>query len=102
MSSLDVRNSLAVPGIAPSAPATPVAVSRGAATELDDFAWRAGPDVAVGGDLGLARLYVVFQVDPATKEMRVSVIDDSGRLVRVIPPDSVGQMIAAMTAYGGR
>ena len=41
-------------------------------------------------------------VDPSTKEMIVSVVDEAGRLVRMIPPDSVAKMIAAMAAYRGR
>lgn len=69
---------------------------------LDAFAKRAGPDVAVSADSGLVRVHAVFQMDPSTKEMSVSVVDEAGRLVRMIPPDSVAKMIAAMAAYRGR
>lgn len=69
---------------------------------LDAFAKRAGPDVAVSADAGLVRVHAVFQMDPSTKEMSVSVVDEAGRLVRMIPPDSVAKMIAAMAAYRGR
>ena len=69
---------------------------------LDAFAKRAGPDVAVSADAGMIRVHAVFQMDPSTKEMSVSVVDEAGRLVRMIPPDSVAKMIAAMAAYRGR
>ena len=69
---------------------------------LDAFAKRAGPDAAVSTDAGVVRVHAVFQMDPTTKEMTVSVVDESGRLVRMIPPESVAQMIAAMAAYRGR
>jgi hypothetical protein len=69
---------------------------------LDAFAKRAGPDVAVATDAGPVRVHAVFQMDPTTKEMSVSVVDEAGRLIRMIPPDSVAKMIAAMAAYRGR
>jgi uncharacterized FlaG/YvyC family protein len=47
-------------------------------------------------------VFAVFQVDPETHEMHVSVVDDAGRLVRLIPPDSVAQMISEMAAYSRR
>jgi uncharacterized FlaG/YvyC family protein len=34
--------------------------------------------------------------------MSVSVVDEAGHLIRLIPPDSVAKMIAAMAAYRGR
>jgi hypothetical protein len=73
-----------------------------ATVPLDAFAKRAGPDVTVSADDGLVRVHAVFQVDPDTNEMSVSVVDEAGRLVRMIPPDSVAKMIAAMAAYRGR
>jgi hypothetical protein len=69
---------------------------------LDAFAKRGGPDVAVSTDAGMVRVHAVFQLDPSTKEMSVSVVDEEGRLIRMIPPDSVAKMIAAMAAYRGR
>lgn len=69
---------------------------------LDAFARRAGPDVAMAAGAGMVRVHAVFQIDPRTKEMSVSVVDEAGRLVRMIPPDSVAKMIAAMAAYRGR
>ena len=82
---------LAVPGL-PGRPVDP---------KLDEFARRAGPDVAVGSGQGMVRVYAIFSVDPGTKRLKVRVVDDSGRLVRIIPPESVAEMIAAMSAYGG-
>ena len=69
---------------------------------LDAFARRGGPDVAVATDTGLVRAHAVFSVDPTTKEMSVSVVDEAGKLIRMIPPDSVAKMIAAMATYRGR
>jgi hypothetical protein len=34
--------------------------------------------------------------------MTISLVDEGGRLVRMIPADSVSKMIAAMAAYRGR
>jgi hypothetical protein len=93
------------PGAAPGVEQLPALVGpqRDAATvQLDAFARRGGPDVAVNTDHGLVRVHAVFQMDPATKEMSVSVVDEAGRLIRMIPPDSVAQMIAAMAAYRSR
>ncbi len=69
---------------------------------LDAFAKRAGPDAQVKTDQGPVSLHAVFQQDPVTKEMTVSLVDEAGRLIRMIPPDSVAKMIAAMAAYRGR
>jgi uncharacterized FlaG/YvyC family protein len=60
------------------------------------------PDVEIAFDKGMVRVFAVFQVNPETHEMQVSVVDDEGRLVRLIPPDSVAQMISAMAAYSRR
>jgi hypothetical protein len=85
----------ALPGVASP-------VRAGDAVPLDAFAKRAGPDVAVSTVEGMVRVHAVFQLDPMTKEMTVSVVDEAGKLVRLIPPDSVAKMIAAMAAYRGR
>jgi uncharacterized FlaG/YvyC family protein len=60
------------------------------------------PDVEIAFDRGMVRVFAVFQVDPQTNEMQVSVVDDEGRLIRLIPPDSVAEMISAMAAYSRR
>jgi hypothetical protein len=90
-----------------AAGATPAAAAlahaaTGRVVALDDFGERGGPDVAVRTDGGMQAMHAVFQMDPATNEMRVSIVDAAGRLVRMIPPDSVAQMIAAMATYHGR
>jgi hypothetical protein len=69
---------------------------------LDAFAKRGGPDVAIKTDAGMVQVHAVFQLDPSTRELSVSVVDESGRLIRLIPPESVSQMIAAMATYRGR
>ena len=50
----------------------------------------------------MVRQHTMFHVDPETNRLQVSVVDDSGKLVRLIPPDSVAQMLQAMSAYPGR
>ena len=60
------------------------------------------PDVEILIGAALVRVHAMFQVDPTTREVRVSVVDDRGRLIRMIPPDSVAQMLAAMTSYANR
>ncbi len=69
---------------------------------LDQFAKRGGPDASVKTATGVVYVHAVFQMDPTTKEMSVSIVDEAGRLVRMIPPDSVARMIAAMATYRGR
>lgn len=66
---------------------------------LDEFSAQAGPDVKIDGPAGPVAMFAVFTVDPETDEVRVAVIDDQGRLVRVIPPDSVSEMVATMQSY---
>lgn len=62
----------------------------------------ASPDVDIALNDAMLRVFAVFQVDPVTHEMHVSVVDEAGRLVRLIPPDSVAQMISEMAAYSRR
>lgn len=69
---------------------------------LDAFAKRGGPDVAVQTAQGMIRVHAVFQVDPSTRELTVSVVDEAGQLIRIIPSESVARMIAAMASYRGR
>lgn len=69
---------------------------------LDAFGRAAGPDAAVDGGDGFVRVYAIFSFDPSTNEVRVRVVDETGRLIRTIPPESVAAMIAAMAAYTGR
>ncbi len=83
-----------LPGPRPSAAVTLPDV----APVLDEFGRRSGADVVVGVDLPV-RVYAIFAVDE-TGRLRVNVVDDRGRLLRILPPDSVGQMLAAMAAYG--
>jgi hypothetical protein len=68
----------------------------------DGFDHSAGPDAEITVDTSTVRVYAHFEVDPETKEMKVSVVDEAGRLIRLIPADSVRQMIAAMASYHGR
>ena len=62
----------------------------------DLFNQEAGPDVSMG--LG-RQAYVAFEVDPQTHQLRVSILDGSGRLVRMVPAESVSQMLSAMARY---
>jgi len=92
-------------GTTPPAPVVAGGITAGQPGQpggLDAFSRAAGPDVAIKSALGLTRLYAVFEMEPGTQKLRVRVVDDTGRLVRVIPPDSVSEMITAMASYGGR
>jgi hypothetical protein len=82
--------------------ASATSATAGKPVVLDAFAKRGGPDVAVKTDAGIVAVHAVFQMDPTTNEMQVSIVDDAGRLIRMIPPDSVARMIAAMATYRGR
>ena len=81
---------------------TPVGAQGAVVVPLDSFAKRGGPDVAVQTDQGLVRVHAIFQVDPTTRELTVSVVDEAGKVIRMIPSDSVARMIAAMSAYRRR
>lgn len=77
----------------------PARSSTALASRLDGFGRAAGPDVAILAGPTLVRMYAVFDVDPTSRDLSVRVMDDSGRLVRLIPPESVSQMLAAMARY---
>ena len=83
----------------PAVPVRPEVSRRTGDASLDEFARRAGPDVAVGSGPEAVKVYAIFAVDPDTNRMRVRVVDDTGRLIRMIPAESVAKMIAAMTGY---
>ncbi len=85
------------PGERPSAPGSPLALSA-----IDGFARAAGPDAEVGGELGFVRVYVIFSFESSTNEVRVRIVDETGHLIRTIPPESVAEMIATMQTYAGR
>jgi len=68
----------------------------------DEFSQQAGPDVRVDSPSGPVAMFAVFTVDPETDEVRVAVIDEQGRLVRLIPADSVSEMVSTMRSYQAR
>ncbi len=67
--------------------------------QRDRFAKRAGPDVSFKGPDGQINAYAVFQIDPASKRLQVTVVDGEGHVLRVIPPRSVSEMIESMSRY---
>ncbi len=81
----------------------------GAAAVVSASPWRAAggdvlgrrpePDVAYRSEDGFVRVYAIFSVDPETHEVHISVVDETGRLIRTIPPESVGEMVRSMGAY---
>lgn len=79
----------AVPQLAP----VPVAPTR------DRFAKQAGPDVSYKGPEGMTEAYAVFQIDPQSKQLLVTVVDGQGQVLRVIPPRTVSQMMESMGRY---
>ncbi len=84
------------PGLLTSvgAPAS-VPVQGGRAQDVDPFAAKAGPDISYRS----MEVYAVFRQDPQTRQMQVAIFDGDGRLLRMIPPASVAQMLATMSAY---
>jgi hypothetical protein len=81
--------------------AAPVAGPGSVIVALDRFARQAGPDVSMKTQDGLVRVHAVFQMDPSTRELTVSVVEEGGRLIRRIPTESVARMIAAMATSRG-
>jgi hypothetical protein len=60
------------------------------------------PDAEIAIANSLVRVHAMFHVDPETRKVHVSVVDESGKLVRLIPPESVSEMLAAMASYPAR
>jgi hypothetical protein len=87
---------LVTTGTAPAA--IPQSTSRQVA-QKDRFSKRAGPDVSFKGPDGLTEAYAVFQIDPQSKQLQVTVVDANGKVLRVIPPRSVAQMMESMDKY---
>ena len=83
--------------------ATGVADRQDAVTvPLDQFSKQGGPDASVQTSGGIVSVHAVFQLDAKTRELSVAIVNEDGKLVRMIPPESVSRMIAAMAAYRGR
>jgi hypothetical protein len=69
---------------------------------LDQFSKQSGPDASVKTATGDVSVHAVFQLDAKTRELSVAIVNEDGQLVRLIPPESVARMIAAMATYRGR
>ena len=67
--------------------------------QQDRFSKRAGPDVSFKGPEGVTEAYAVFQIDPESKQLLVTVVDGQGQILRVIPPRTVSQMMESMGRY---
>jgi hypothetical protein len=81
------------PAVIPQLAPAPVAPQR------DRFARQAGPDASFKGPDGITEAYAVFQIDPESKQLQVTVVDSQGQILRVIPPRSVSQMMESMGRY---
>jgi FlaG protein len=88
---------LVATGTAPAA--IPKAAPAPVAPQKDRFAKQAGPDVSFKGPDGVTEAYAVFQIDPQSKQLQVTVVDAQGQVIRVIPPRSVSQMMETMGRY---
>jgi hypothetical protein len=83
-----------------SAPAVVSPVDRPQAVpQRDHFAKQAGADVSFKGADGLTEAYAVFQIDPESKQLLVTVVDGQGQVLRVIPPRTISQMMESMGRY---
>jgi hypothetical protein len=85
-----------VPATGIGGPDRPAATA-GVATPLADVNRTPDAEVAIGATM--VRVHAMFHVDPDTRRVQVSVVDENGHLIRLIPPDSVAQMLAAMASY---
>lgn len=98
MNTVDL-SSLAIPELVPltgsggplRARNQPVAVTARVASDEADV------EVAIADTL--VRIHAMFRVDPETSKVHVSIVDDQGRVIRLIPSESVAQMIEAMASY---
>jgi hypothetical protein len=88
---------LVTTGTAPAA--IPQLSSTPMTAERDQFARKAGPDVSFKGPNGMSEAYTVFSIDPASKELKVMVVDGEGRVIRIVPPTSISQMLESMGRY---
>jgi hypothetical protein len=68
-------------------------------TQRDRFAKTAGPDVSYKGPDGMTEAYAVFQIDPVSKRLLVTVVDGQGQVIRVIPPRTISEMMESMDRY---
>ena len=92
-----IPTALVTTGTAPAA-VSQLAPSQVAA-QRDRFAKRAGPDVSFKGPEGVTEAYAVFQIDPESKQLLVTVVDGQGQVLRVIPPRTISQMMESMGRY---
>jgi hypothetical protein len=96
MSAIDLRSAtLNSPAAVVSGGITSPVQSTRPLAVLDEFSARAGADVSYH----LEDSYAVFQYDADKRRVQVAVYNGDGQLIRMIPPGSVSQMIAAMSAY---
>jgi hypothetical protein len=92
-----LQTALVTTGTSPAV--APKLSSTNATVERDRFATKAGPDVSFQGPSGVTESYAVFSVDPESKELKVTVVDGQGRVLRTIPASSVSQMMLSMDRY---
>jgi hypothetical protein len=60
---------------------------------------RTTPSAEGSSSYGLSRYYAVFDVDPLTREVSLTVVDESGQVLRTIPPSTVAEMLASLRRY---
>jgi hypothetical protein len=80
----------------------PAGATRDSATPHDPNHLDRSPDVEIAIADTMVRVHALFHVDPKTNTVHVSVVDEHGKVVRLIPPESVSEMLAAMAAYPTR
>jgi hypothetical protein len=59
----------------------------------------APPSAERSSSYGLSRYYAVFDLDPLTHEVSLTVVDESGQVLRTIPPSTVSEMLASLRRY---
>jgi hypothetical protein len=46
-----------------------------------------------------ARVVAVFNVDPETSEVSVTVLNEKGEVLRTIPPATIAEMVSSLNSY---
>jgi hypothetical protein len=95
MTSIDLRTSTLNPAAVVTGLVATEVTSPTSVAQLDAFSARAGADVSYRNQDS----YAVFRYDADRHTTQVAVYSGDGRLLRLIPPGSVAEMVSAMTSY---
>jgi hypothetical protein len=98
MSAIDPRTTTLNPAAVVTGLAATDVASPSSSDWQDPFSARAGADVSYRN----LSTYAVFRYNAEKHTTQVAVYSEEGRLVRLIPPGSVAEMVSAMSSYRPR